>query len=85
LKSEILAQQLWERLIPFLEIEDINGVKPYGFGAEGVWVPTSVNPCFRFCKYEKGGHFQKHRDGGFVWNDEKRSIFTLLIYLNDDF
>ncbi len=39
----------------------------------------------RLSKYNVGGHFNKHRDGGFVLTDENRSIYTILIYLNDDF
>ena len=39
----------------------------------------------RIVKYEDGGHFEVHKDGTFVVNDDVRSVFTLQIYLNDDF
>ncbi len=48
-------------------------------------MPASVNDCFRFSKYDVGGHFQPHMDGLYVSNRNCRSVFTLLIYLNDDF
>jgi hypothetical protein len=74
---------MWEKLKPMLERDDIDGIRPFGYGTEGIWSPTSINPCIRFTKYEEGEHFSKHRDGGFVANDDFRSIYTLMVYLND--
>ena len=31
----------------------------------------------RFSRYDQGGHFQVHRDGGFVINDNLRSVYTV--------
>ncbi|KAJ3039821.1 hypothetical protein HDV00_011729 [Rhizophlyctis rosea] len=84
-KSETLSNTLWSRILPHLRRSDLLA-RPYGFGAsKGVWVPKGVNPCIRFTKYTSGGHFSPHRDGGFVITDSYRSVYTLLIYLNDDF
>lgn len=65
--------------------EDIEGVKPFGFGNQGIWIPKFVNPQLRFMKYSPGQHFKRHRDGGFVINDDLRSVFTIIIYLNHSF
>lgn len=54
-----------------------------------------MNDCIRFTKYAKGDHFGAlagrlipltwlvavHRDGAFVWTDEERSVYTMMIYL----
>jgi hypothetical protein len=48
-------------------------------------VNSGINPCIRFTRYDKGGHFDWHRDGNFVLDDENRSVFTLMIYLSEDF
>lgn len=81
-KSPSLATELWRRIRTRLQIEDVRGMRPYGFGQSGTWRPYGVNECVRFCKYGKGGHFQPHRDGGFVLTDDDRSVYTVLIYLN---
>ena len=62
--------------------EDIEGIKPFGFGNQGIWVPKFVNPSIRFTRYQEGEHFKPHRDGGFVINDDLRSVFTVIVYLN---
>ena len=37
----------------------------------------------RIIKYQKEGHFIKHRD--FIQNKEKNKSYTLILYLNDDY
>lgn len=50
-----------------------------------------LNSHFRFSKYKSGGHFPLHKDGTNLDKDrleeygETRSLFTLNIFLNDDF
>ena len=84
-KDDDFAEMIWERLIPFLQRDDIEGIKPYGFDNQGVWSPKYINPCIRFSKYQPGDHFSTHRDGGFVVNDDLRSVYTLMIYLNSGY
>ncbi|EFC47938.1 predicted protein, partial [Naegleria gruberi] len=78
-----LSQRLWRRLKKFLV--DCNFMKPYGLDTDGYWIPIGVNECLRLSKYEPGNYFKPHTDGQFLRNDNERSIYTLLIYLNDDF
>lgn len=54
-------------------------------GEKRHWSATGLNPCFRVCRYEPGGFFQPHHDGGFDYNSEHRSFKTFMLYLNDDF
>jgi len=44
----------------------------------------SINPRFRFLKYEKSGHFIRHTDEHFVL-DKTKSLITILIYLNNEY
>jgi hypothetical protein len=56
-----------------------------GFGKEGVWHPTGLNECLRFCKYNPGDFFRKHCDGCFVRSEDEQSLFTCMFYLNGGF
>ncbi|VBB17905.1 hypothetical protein YASMINEVIRUS_368 [Yasminevirus sp. GU-2018] len=59
---------------------------PFGFGVKGVWSPLKINECFRFNKYvgsDSSVGFEPHRDSLYVEDYSKRSIYTILIYLND--
>jgi len=49
------------------------------------WTPIGLNELFRVCRYQPGGYFLPHHDGGFHRNDEERSIQTCMLYLNDTF
>jgi hypothetical protein len=46
----------------------------------GVWQPSGVNECLRFTRYDENDHFSRHRDGGFVRDDENRSVYTGFAY-----
>jgi hypothetical protein len=81
-RSPTLATELWTRLRAHLERDDVYDVRPFGFDQQGTWRPIGVNECIRFTRYSAGDHFQPHRDGSFVVNDEVRSIYTVMIYLS---
>ena len=38
---------------------------------------------FRWCKYVKGQHFEKHVDARFTRSDNEKSFYTVNVYLND--
>ncbi len=44
-----------------------------------------LNERLRFYRYEPGQRFAPHFDGRFDRNDQERSEFSFLIYLNEDF
>jgi len=68
-----LAETLWERIKTLIpeEMED--------------YKVSGLNEMFRIYKYTKGQRFKMHRDGSYKKNEEKRSFFSFIIYLNDDF
>jgi hypothetical protein len=83
--SSRLAKCLWDRIIPHFRQEELNDIRPFGISGKGKWFAECVNPYFRFTKYNEGHFFKKHQDGGYVNNNNQRSILTLMIYLNDNF
>lgn len=59
---------------------------PCGFGTSGKWKPIGINPCFRLNRYKSPSiGFTPHRDATYIYNEDTRSILSILIYLNDDF
>eukprot|EP00418_Pyrodinium_bahamense_P037453 CAMPEP_0179192802 /NCGR_PEP_ID=MMETSP0796-20121207/95802_1 /TAXON_ID=73915 /ORGANISM="Pyrodinium bahamense, Strain pbaha01" /LENGTH=309 /DNA_ID=CAMNT_0020897093 /DNA_START=5 /DNA_END=934 /DNA_ORIENTATION=- len=87
--GEDLGRLLFARARPHLTdiIMPAYGQPPRGVPAmmEGLWAPQGLNPCFRVCRYSRGGFFLPHFDGGFDISDTFRSIKTFMLYLNDDF
>ncbi|KAN0028962.1 hypothetical protein ACTFIV_010830 [Dictyostelium citrinum] len=84
-KSDKLSDILWERLEPIFRESDLEGVRPYGFDQKGVWIPIGIDNCFTFSKYLPGSRFKAHYDAVFADNPDRRSIYTIQIYLNDGF
>lgn len=68
-----LAAKLWKRVQDFIP-ENMERYKAIG-----------LNEMFRFYRYTKGQRFKMHRDGSYKRNEEERSFFSFIIYLNDDF
>lgn len=46
---------------------------------------TGLNERLRFYRYRNGQAFRWHRDGAFVRNNNQRSAYTVMVYLNDGF
>lgn len=69
-----LAKVLWERLSERL---------PERLERRGrVWLLDSLNPRFRGCRYRNGQCFQRHRDGAYSPDENRRSFLTVMLYLN---
>lgn len=45
------------------------------------WKFVGINPLFRFIKYENNGILVPHYDASFIYNNEKRTLKSLVIYL----
>jgi len=46
---------------------------------------VGANERFRCYRYRPGQRFAQHRDGAFFRNDDERSYYSFLLYLNEDF
>lgn len=71
--DESLARNLWSKL------------KEYVPASIGSSKAIGLNEMFRIYRYEVGQRFKMHRDGSYERNNSEFSIFSFLIYLNDDF
>lgn len=49
------------------------------------WAPVGLNERLRLYRYDIGQQFDWHRDGYFQRPNGERSLFTFMVYLNDDF
>ncbi|MGH1518533.1 prolyl hydroxylase family protein [Chryseobacterium sp. JK1] len=68
-----MAEELFEKAAAFLPKEH-EAYRLRGF-----------NEMFRVYKYAPGQQFKMHRDGSYIRNENEKSFYTFLIYLNDDF
>jgi len=84
-RSNALARELWRRLSAYVpEIEHIDDEHPLNApGVSGTWRAIGVNADALFAKYTEGGHFSPHTDGATVVDFNTRSLYSVLIYLND--
>ena len=71
-----LAGRLWERM---------KHLVPTTHRRIGSWKPHSLNERFRFYRYTQGQYFKWHSDGPFIRSPREASLFTAMVYLNEDF
>jgi prolyl 4-hydroxylase len=71
--NQALADELWVKL------------KPFAPAAIGKSHAHGLNELFRFYKYQPGQQFKKHRDGSYERNETEFSLYTFMVYLNDDY
>ncbi|ASK31216.1 oxidoreductase, 2OG-Fe(II) oxygenase [Chryseobacterium sp. T16E-39] len=68
-----IAESLFTRALKFLPQN------------HGVYMIKDFNEMFRVYKYSSGQRFKMHRDGSYIRNENEKSFYTFLMYLNDDF
>lgn len=93
-KSQLVANQLFQRLVPFLE-PNINLEASINEWPTGIcrtfprrkWYPVGLNEVFRICRYEPGGFFNL-----ITMEDMTKAIpsivpciKTFMVYLNENF
>lgn len=93
IESYDLASLILDRIKPYVEAEfrvgqdeDLKvatGLRPDC--ASGSWSFYGLNECWRFCRYDRSGHFGPHLDGDFVRDNDDRSFYTFMLYLNEGF
>lgn len=84
-KSPSMADALRKRILPHVGRWDYAERSPMCFGHEGVWVPWGLNECLKVFRYDAFGSFVEHRDGPWIPQHDRCSMYTVLIYLNDNF
>lgn len=72
-----LSDEIMKRIRPFLpEVISMDGAR---------WKLNRFTHHWRYVKYRRGGHFIPHYDGSKLLPWHEMSVFTVQIYLNDDF
>jgi hypothetical protein len=94
-KSQLVANQLFQRLVPFLLEPNINLEASINEWPTGIcrtfprrkWYPVGLNEVFRICRYEPGGFFNL-----ITMEDMTKAIpsivpciKTFMVYLNENF
>lgn len=87
--NQSISNELWKRIKIFLDNNksnelniDIDSIR-HECDIEGIWDACGTNDNLLFSRYQKGGHFAPHTDGYNVIDINHRSMYTMLIYLND--
>mmetsp|Transcript_4961 Transcript_4961/g.6413 ORF Transcript_4961/g.6413 Transcript_4961/m.6413 type:complete len:435 (+) Transcript_4961:84-1388(+) len=84
-----IANEIWIRIKSFLNssitlnINENETPERYECDIEGTWDACGTNENLLISRYSPGGHFAPHTDGYSVIDINHRSMYTLLIYLND--
>ena len=80
--SAALTAQLQARLLPLLTCVDLRAIgESWALPADGQF----LNPKWRINSYATGEAFLPHYDSGHDFGRGKRTLLSLIIYLNDDF
>jgi hypothetical protein len=81
--SQELADTLWSRIQPLLpETRTMHDLSPTDWDSTKTWRPVGVNPLMRFIKYEPEGLLVPHYDAPFVYDENKRTLMSLVLYLD---
>ena len=87
--DKVFAKYLWNVISePLKNVLGDEKICPFGFDVtRGEWSLSGINEAMRLNRYsgKHKEHFGPHRDAPFCPNGDKRSLYTVLIYLNDDF
>lgn len=58
------------------------GAKLWEPGLQGEWEAYGINAHLLFNRYSSGGHFSPHTDGATIVDMNRRSLYSMLVYLN---
>uniref|UniRef100_A0A7S0J6S5 Fe2OG dioxygenase domain-containing protein n=1 Tax=Calcidiscus leptoporus TaxID=127549 RepID=A0A7S0J6S5_9EUKA len=83
--GEELCSALYERLRPFVahRVQITDEQPRFEPDLEGAWEALGLNPHVLINRYGEGGHFAPHADGSTQLSFDGRSLYTVLLYLND--
>ena len=89
--DEDLSKHLWNQIgAILLQVVQDNNISlcPLGFDVlKGSWEFDGVNDAIRINRYssDKSEYFAPHKDGQYCPSGDRRSIFSLVLYLNEGF
>jgi hypothetical protein len=82
-----VAEALWRRVArhvpPTLHVSELTDPARSQPDLDGTWAAHGTNQKLLIARYLSGGHFSPHTDGYSVVDFNDRSMYTMLLYLND--
>ncbi|KWU26440.1 2OG-Fe(II) oxygenase [Burkholderia cenocepacia] len=79
-----LADELWRRLKPALPGQRaLTALASTDWDRHPRWRPVGVNPLMRFIRYLPGHQLVAHYDAPYVFDERRRTLMSLVIYLSD--
>lgn len=85
--SKALAKILWDRILPYIaeltRVQVEESQARWEREIDGDWTAYGVNHDLLFGRYGEGGHFSPHTDGNTVVDFNNRSLYSVIVYLND--
>ena len=81
--STEFAQVLWERIKQHFDVVRVMDEHTQtDWDGSRKWRPVGVNPLLRFIKYEDGGCLLPHYDAPFVYDNNRRTLMSLVLYID---
>lgn len=82
--NPVLAYVLFNRIAGLIpNIKEFNQPLPLMANELPVWIAKSINPLFRYIKYEKEHSLVAHYDDTYEYNQYKKTLLTMIIYLDN--
>jgi hypothetical protein len=79
----VFARTLWNRIGGALGSPRIlEASTPTDWDGTRVWRAVGVNPLLRFIRYRQGGALIPHYDAPFVYHEGRRTLVSLILYLD---
>jgi hypothetical protein len=86
-ESVAFASAVWDRILPHItqlcKVDVTENQARWEREIDGAWTAYGVNHDLLFGRYEEGGHFSPHTDGNTVTDFNNRSLYSMIVYLND--
>jgi len=83
--SELISNQLWQKLQSFFEPKTMNDYSETDWWQQGKYKnykAVGISPMLRFMKYQKDGEHFAHYDAAFIYpNARYRTLMSMVIYL----
>eukprot|EP00924_Labyrinthula_sp_SR-Ha-C_P013724 augustus_masked-scaffold_5-processed-gene-11.32-mRNA-1 protein AED:0.13 eAED:0.14 QI:0/0/0/1/1/1/3/0/676 len=91
IQHKLLSSIIWQRLKPFLEhfttlslnISEEETPDRFQRDIKGKWNAKGTNEHILFAKYDEGGYFSPHTDGYDIVSFDKRSMYSIVLFLNE--
>lgn len=82
--NEELAELIMNRINPHIPyLKSFPNTLPIISNNKDVWVKKTINPLFRFIRYNGNNELISHYDDTYEYNEYKKTLLTMVIYLEN--